>query len=106
MKMHRFLSLTFCLLALTGEFRAQTWPGKPLHVIVPFAAGTFTDIVPRIVLEQVSAQIGQSIVVENRPGAGGSIGAGVVAKASRCGMANISKPTINLRTVADRSKGG
>jgi len=97
MKMHRFLSLTFCLLALTGESRAQTWPGKPLHVIVPFAAGTFTDIVPRIVLEQVSAQIGQSIVVENRPGAGGSIGAGVVAKAAPDGytlLVNSSAQTI------------
>jgi tripartite-type tricarboxylate transporter receptor subunit TctC len=97
MKVHRFLSLTFCLLALTTESRAQTWPGKPLHVIVPFAAGTFTDIVPRIVLEQVSAQIGQPIVVENRPGAGGSIGAGIVAKAAADGytlLVNSSAQTI------------
>ena len=43
MKVHRFLSLTFCLLVLTAEYRAQTWPAKPLHAIVPFAAGTFTD---------------------------------------------------------------
>lgn len=97
MKVHRFLSLTFCLLALTTASRAQTWPGKPLHVIVPFAAGTFTDIVPRIVLEQVSAQIGQPIVVENRPGAGGSIGAGIVAKAAADGytlLVNSSAQTI------------
>lgn len=97
MKMHRLLSLTFCLLALTSEAPAQTWPGRPLHVIVPYAAGTFTDIVPRIVLEQVSAQIGQPIVIENRPGAGGSTGAGTVAKAAPDGytlLVNSSAQTI------------
>jgi len=97
MKVHRFLSLTFCLLALTSEARAQTWLGRPLHVIVPYAAGTFTDIVPRIVLEQVSAQIGQPIVIENRPGAGGSMGAGTVAKAAPDGytlLVNSSAQTI------------
>jgi tripartite-type tricarboxylate transporter receptor subunit TctC len=97
MKMHSFLSLTFCLLALSAESRAQTWPSKPLHVIVPFAAGTFTAIVPRIVLEQVSAQIGQPIVVENRPGAGGSTGAGLVSKAAPDGytlLVNSSAQTI------------
>jgi tripartite-type tricarboxylate transporter receptor subunit TctC len=97
MKAHRFLSLTFCLLAVTAESRAETWPGKPLRVIVPFAAGTFTDIVPRIVMEQVSAQIGQAIVIENRPGAGGSTGAGAVAKAAPDGytlLVNSSAQTI------------
>jgi tripartite-type tricarboxylate transporter receptor subunit TctC len=97
MKVHRFLSLTFCLLSLTSEAHAQTWPGKPLHVIVPYAPGTITDVVPRIVLEQVSAQIGQPIVIENRPGAGGSTGAGTVAKAAPDGytlLVNSSAQTI------------
>lgn len=97
MKAHRFLSLTFCLLVLTSAARAQTWPGKSLHVIVPFAAGTFTDIVPRIVLEQVSAQIGQPIVIENRPGAGATTGAAAVAKAAPDGytlLVNSSAQTI------------
>lgn len=97
MKVHRLLSLTFCLLALSTGSQAQTWPGKPLHVVVPFAAGTFTDIVPRIVFEQVSTQIGQPIVIENRPGAGGSTGAGSVAKAAPDGytvLANSSAQTI------------
>ena len=52
---------------------AESWPSRPLHVIVPFGAGTTTDIVPRIVFEQVSAQLGQPIIVENRPGAGGVV---------------------------------
>src|SRR5262249_9379048 len=52
------------------------------HVIVPFSAGSTTDIVPRIVFEQLSLLLGQPLIVENRPGAGGTIGAGMVAKAN------------------------
>src|SRR5262249_33944716 len=61
------------------EAIAQSFPTKPLRAIVPFAAGSATDIVPRVVFEQLSAQLGQSIVVENRAGAGGKTGAGVGA---------------------------
>ena len=65
----------------TLEAHAETWPSKPIRAIVPFAAGSTTDIVPRIVFDQLSSQLGQSIVVENRAGAGGTIGSGFVAKA-------------------------
>ena len=65
--------------AQTGP--AQAWPSKPVRAVVPFAAGSSTDIVPRLVLEQLAQQLGQTIVVENRAGAGGTIGAGSVAKA-------------------------
>jgi tripartite-type tricarboxylate transporter receptor subunit TctC len=54
---------------------------KPLRAVVPFAAGSSTDIVPRIVFEQLSQQLAQPIIVENRAGAGGTIGAASVAKA-------------------------
>jgi len=60
---------------------AQTWPAKPLRVIVPVGAGSTTDIIPRVVFEQLSPQLGQPIVVENRTGAGGTIGTAFVAKA-------------------------
>src|SRR5262245_55946455 len=60
---------------------AETWPTKPLRAIVPVAAGSTTDIIPRLVFEHLSAQLGQSIVVENRVGAGGTIGSAFVAKA-------------------------
>jgi tripartite-type tricarboxylate transporter receptor subunit TctC len=76
---------------------ADNWPVRPLHVIVPFGAGTTTDIVPRIVFEQVSAQLGQPVVVENRPGAGTTTGAVAVAKASADGytlLVNSSAHTI------------
>lgn len=60
---------------------AQLWPAKSLHVVVPFTAGSATDAVARLASERISASVGQPIVVENRPGAGGTIGQGIVAKA-------------------------
>jgi tripartite-type tricarboxylate transporter receptor subunit TctC len=60
---------------------AQTWPTRSMQVISPFTAGNANDIVARIVLEQVSKQLGQSFIIENRPGGGGIIGVSSVAKA-------------------------
>jgi tripartite-type tricarboxylate transporter receptor subunit TctC len=61
---------------------AQTaWPTKPVHFIVPFTPGSGTDIIARTVSERLSTQLGQTIVIENRPGAGGTIGGALVAKA-------------------------
>ncbi len=65
-----------------GDAVAQTWPSKPIRAIVAFAAGSATDIVPRVVFEPLSAQLGQPIVVENRGGAGTTIAAAIVAKAA------------------------
>jgi tripartite-type tricarboxylate transporter receptor subunit TctC len=70
------------LVALAAfDVSAQAWPAKPLRAIVPVGAGSSTDIVHRIVLDQLSEQLGRPIVVENRAGAGGVIGTAVVAKA-------------------------
>ncbi|RAI40736.1 tripartite tricarboxylate transporter substrate binding protein [Rhodoplanes roseus] len=61
---------------------ASSWPkDKPVRVIVPLTAGSATDVVARTVFDQVGRQLGQTFVIENRPGAAGSIGAAVVAKA-------------------------
>ncbi len=60
--------------------RAQVWPSKTIRAVVPFTAGSTIDIVGRIVLDPLSAQLGQAIVVENRGGAGGTIGTAAVAK--------------------------
>ena len=57
------------------------YPSKPIRVIVPFSAGSATDIVPRAIFERMTADLGQSLVVENRGGAGGTLGAAAVAKA-------------------------
>jgi tripartite-type tricarboxylate transporter receptor subunit TctC len=67
--------------ALQTNALAQAWPAKPLRVVVPFTAASATDTTARIVAERLGAQFGQTLVVENRPGAGGTIGVGVVAKA-------------------------
>src|SRR4051812_5099471 len=67
--------------ALPTLARAQSWPAKPIRAMIPFSAGSSLDIVGRIVLDPVSSQLGQPIVVENRGGAGGTIGSAMVAKA-------------------------
>ncbi len=75
-------SLSALLILLAGQPSAwaETWPAKPIKAVVPFGAGSATDIIPRIVFEQLQAQLGESIVVENRGGAGGTIGAAQVVK--------------------------
>ena len=61
--------------------RAQAYPLKPVRVIVPFPAGNATDIVARLIGQRLSERLGQSFVIDNRPGAGGNIGIDAVAKA-------------------------
>jgi tripartite-type tricarboxylate transporter receptor subunit TctC len=67
--------------ALPRLARAQSWPERPIRAMVPFSPGSSLDIVARIVLDPVSSQLGQPIVVENRGGAGGTIGSAMVARA-------------------------
>jgi tripartite-type tricarboxylate transporter receptor subunit TctC len=74
------LMLVLILSSATTDTGAQSWPTKPLRAVVPVAAGSSTDTIPRIVFEQLSQQLGQGIVVENRTGAGGTIGTAFVAK--------------------------
>ncbi len=80
--------LCWCVAVLIGLYgsafaqsSAPSWPSKPIRVIIPFGAGSATDIIPRIVFEPLSAQLGQPIVVENRVGAGGTLGVTAVATA-------------------------
>jgi hypothetical protein len=82
----RFLQLSARALATPAlartSFAETAWPaGKTIRAIVPFSAGSTIDILGRIVLDPVSRQLGQTIVVENRGGAGGSLGSAAVAKA-------------------------
>jgi len=77
--------------------QAQTWPSKPIRAFIPFGAGSATDVVPRAVFEPLSAELGQPIVVENRGGAGGTLGVGAVARAEPDGytiLANSSAHAI------------
>jgi tripartite-type tricarboxylate transporter receptor subunit TctC len=75
------LVLAGTLWALCAVAVAQPYPGKPVRVIVPFAAGGTPDVVGRIISQQLAAQTGQTFVVENRPGADGVVGAQTVAEA-------------------------
>jgi tripartite-type tricarboxylate transporter receptor subunit TctC len=77
----RALIAAAALILVPGAAVADDWPkDKPVKAIVPFAAGSSTDIIARLVLDQVSKQIGQAIVVENRGGASGTLGTAAVAK--------------------------
>jgi tripartite-type tricarboxylate transporter receptor subunit TctC len=67
------------LLAQTPS--AQIWPTKRVQVIVPFSPGSATDLLPRTVFEHVAAKVGQTFIIENRPGGGGAMGVSAVAKA-------------------------
>lgn len=76
---------------------AAPWPAKPIRVVVPVAPGSTVDIVPRVVFEQLSPHLGQNIIVDNRPGAGTTIGSALVAKAEPDGhtlLVNSSAHTI------------
>ncbi len=68
--------------AMTQPAMAQAWPNRTVSAIEPFAPGNANDIVARIVLDQVSKQVGQPIVLENRPGAGGITGVAAAARAT------------------------
>jgi tripartite-type tricarboxylate transporter receptor subunit TctC len=66
---------------VAGGVSAQgAWPGKPIHMIVPFTAGSGTDIIARTIGDVMSKSLGQPVLIENKPGAGGTIGAAQVAK--------------------------
>jgi tripartite-type tricarboxylate transporter receptor subunit TctC len=75
-----FASFAVSFAAITTEVTAQTYPSHPISVIVPLAAGGTTDTVARILAEGMRAPLGQSLIIENVAGAGGSLG---VARAAR-----------------------
>jgi len=74
---------TMCVLSglAAAAAHADTWPSRLIRATIPFGAGSATDVVPRVVFDHLSAELGQPIVVENRPGAGGTLGTAQVVKA-------------------------
>lgn len=77
-----WLAFSVYMALATGAHAQAQWPDKPVRVIVPFPAGGATDLVARVVTQRVAADLGQQLVVDNRPGAGGTIGTGEAAKAA------------------------
>jgi tripartite-type tricarboxylate transporter receptor subunit TctC len=90
------MGLALILIANTASTLAQgndsRWPDRPVHVIVPFPAGSASDIVARIIAQKLGAQLGQQFVIDNRAGASGDIGAEAIARAAPDGY------TIGLAT--------
>lgn len=78
-------ALLLCGLSLALPLAAQTWPSKPVRLVVPFPAGGATDILARALSQEMGRKLGQSVVVDNKPGAGGTIGAQAAAQATADG---------------------
>ena len=79
------IGIVFAALFQTPFAAAQDWPTRPIRIVVGFGAGGGTDIVARIVSQPLSETLGQPVVIENKPGAGGTTGADTVAKAPKDG---------------------
>lgn len=84
--------LSFAAALLAFSVQAQDWPSKPVRIIVPFPAGGSADLLPRVVGEKLAEKWGQPVIVENRPGAAGNIGADIVYRAEPDGYMLLSGP--------------
>ena len=78
---HRLAACLLFLLSIAAA-HAQSWPAKPVKILVPFPAGGPTDVMTRVLADKLSTALGQPVVVDNKPGAGGTIGSDLVAKSA------------------------
>jgi tripartite-type tricarboxylate transporter receptor subunit TctC len=76
------LALSICFLTIAFNAWAQSWPSRPIRMVVPLSPGGFADVPGRILAARLSSSLGYNVFVENRPGAGGTIGADFVAKSA------------------------
>jgi len=85
-------ALLFATLLASLPLHAQDWPAKAVRIIVPFPAGGSADLLPRVVAEKLTEKWGQPVIVDNRPGAAGNIGADAVFRAEPDGYTLLSSP--------------
>jgi tripartite-type tricarboxylate transporter receptor subunit TctC len=85
-------ALLFAALAAALPLHAQDWPAKAVRIVVPFPAGGSADLLPRVLAERLSEKWGQPVIVDNRPGAAGNIGADAVFRADPDGYTLMSSP--------------
>jgi len=90
--MHKSVRLIFILSSLLLAFAAQAenWPSRLIKATIPFGAGSAADVVPRLVFDRLAVELGQPIVIENRVGAGGTLGTAAVAKADPDGYSIVA----------------
>ncbi len=101
MMIRKILAAMLCATSLVhaGVSMAQAWPTKPIKLMVPFPPGGSTDIVARIVAQKLSERLGQPIVIENRGGAGGTLGTAATARAAPDGY-NLAVASTSTHVVA------
>lgn len=99
MSLARRLSAIVLAFCCSGAALAQTWPARPIRIIVPFGAGTTADIIARVIGVNLSKELGQQVIVDDKPGAGGTIGGAEAARAAPDGY------TLVLGTVASHGVG-
>ena len=88
--------LSSLLNVLSAE--AQTWPSRPVRIVVPFPAGGGTDVPARLIAAELTLRLGQQVIVENKPGAAGNLGADAVAKAPKDGY-TLLMGTVNITSI-------
>jgi tripartite-type tricarboxylate transporter receptor subunit TctC len=86
-------ALTLCTLGALGTVHAQAWPTKPIRIVVGFAPGGTTDVMARVMAQSLSEALGQSVVVDNKPGASGNVAASEVIRANPDGYTFLIAPT-------------
>ncbi|SAI66178.1 putattive exported protein [Bordetella ansorpii] len=97
--------LAALLAAASPAASADDWPTRPITLIVPFGAGGTTDLLARLVAEGLSKGLKQTVVVENKPGAGANIGAGLVARWTWCWADAMARTSVRAWPHASESTG-
>ena len=88
----RFLGVAACAFLFAAAASAQTWPTRPITMVVPFAPGGPADVLARVVAQKLGDDLGQQVIVDNRPGANTILGAQIVAKAKPDGYTSGPDP--------------